>query len=1543
MAPVPLEGHQAPVAGGQEARGGSSVSLSLLIDFMVQRTYHELSVLAELLPRKTDVERKVEIYNFSARTRQLYVRLLALVKWASGASKVEKSTMIMQFLDKQSMLLVDTADMLTRIARDTLTHARLPSFHIPAAVEVLTTGTYSRLPAIIREKIVPPDPITPSERRQTLLRLNQVIQHRLVTSDIRPQMRNLKIEAGRVTFVVDREFEVCLTVMGEGENVPWRLLSAKILVADKDTGEGRPLVHPLQTQYLHDVLQSRLVDEKQPLYEVYDVLHFFCLALRLEVLYCQTMRLCRDRLDDHIRIDDYKPGKSLSISYWRHLPEQPQHHFTIHTDPHDPAKSLVVTHLPSLAQKDSEIVDKALLMEQLSIERLLVQTIYLRTKSRLAELKTELETMLKDVDLDIVTGQLQGSPAILSVPVVQPCLRAELLLITVDTHSGSFLAHVPQYSSPILPEIQNSLNYDHTRLPTLLQELRFWITQRRCEKTLQHLPATAHERLPVMHAADHPIAKLSRHKMFVRLHRHQRVILVVELKEKPESPCEVSCSFYLVMVKPSSIEDSPEDETIETEFPKTYLREKLEHFQTNWTYSQVQHVCELDSFVSMHGPCTAVDESCGQKRKMSDGPAAKRAKHPAYFIPELAHVVAMCDERLPFVAIAAEFSRRGIAHQGIQVEAGATAVVLRVVQLPTKVKPILKRLLSLSLRVQGKGTKAWLAEFIFHGAPLQSLHPKEQGLRRPVYFQYEMVPEEIAGRTVDALLRDWEQICNLYEIVYDLTEFLKHDKYGLSGMIAVKSYSYSRLVLSYGADRSATMTVFWSPDHKAFRLIFSSNPGTPNAHAAVKEQLQAHLNRNRSLAQVLVLLCETYEPLVSLGKLPGLPQLGVHQSKAPQVATQGFTLLPQSPTQIRVVYQGVYCLEVRIRGGGLVSVRDGSYSHLDRTHVLSDFTPTQGLKAFLSKYVDESAVFLRRRSQSEDDNPPSPVVAMENVSNPGSASTPGQSENQATSSPSVPSPFLGGIRPQSPATRAADAASSNVLRFHPPHTPPSNPHTPASPHPAMGHGFSPASFSLASPPPAPPIVNPSPTVLPSPSPILNSPNPLPSPLLPQSSPQQPIGQSPAAANFPQPSLADSSPFPSSQSMASSPAPSNWPSSPSVPRPSPGAARAPGHSPAGGFTHSPDPAKLTPHLSRILPQRSWAGAVPTLLTHEALDLLCTPAPLLQTAQGPVSTLIEPSPLERFLGSLYLRRQLQRFIQSEECMQSIPNPEPGVVHLKTDTLLCRVFQNTTHLQSLHLKLSPLNEHDETSWSPDEFQILEKFFETKVVCPPFKPQALLAFARMLTVPYNMLKDFVQIVRLELLPQLGLQQGLRWSVQWPLRNPPSGTHLIPTGVASFLICRNKILFFLCITRQGVQYPPGVEPPSMILPLVYDLHTNITQLAQKQDQNQVHPPAFAAANLQMKRFADYHANANLDQCSVFPALRDLMANLVLPNEPPPMMAPMAAAQVVGSPAMQSPMAQMHHSPLPPNAMGPGPQHQGYPPQQQQGSPMINPHGMMPQ
>ena len=120
--------------------GPPQVSLALLIEFIVQRTYHDLTVLAELLPRKTDTERKVEIFNFASRTRMLFVRLLALVKWAGSASKVDKCVSIVNFCERSAQTFMETADALARMARETLVRATLPNFHLPAAVEIITTG-----------------------------------------------------------------------------------------------------------------------------------------------------------------------------------------------------------------------------------------------------------------------------------------------------------------------------------------------------------------------------------------------------------------------------------------------------------------------------------------------------------------------------------------------------------------------------------------------------------------------------------------------------------------------------------------------------------------------------------------------------------------------------------------------------------------------------------------------------------------------------------------------------------------------------------------------------------------------------------------------------------------------------------------------------------------------------------------------------------------------------------------------------------------------------------------------------------------------------------------------------------------------------------------------------------------------------------------------------------------------------------------------------------------------------------------------------------
>lgn len=114
----------------------------------------------------------------------------------------------------------------------------------------------------------------------------------------------------------------------------------------------------------------------------------------------------------------------------------------------------------------------------------------------------------------------------------------------------------------------------------------------------------------------------------------------------------------------------------------------------------------------------------------------------------------------------------------------------------------------------------------------------------------------------------------------------------------------------------------------------------------------------------------------------------------------------------------------------------------------------------------------------------------------------------------------------------------------------------------------------------------------------------------------------------------------------------------------------------------------------------------------------------------------------------------------------------------------------MQGLQLKLTPNGQE----WTMEELQVLERFFETRVMAIPFKPMALLSFIRLLNAPHRILRDLIQIMKLELMPTAFVQQPLKWSVQFCLTVPPSAPSIVPIGTASVLMARNKMLFFLFI-----------------------------------------------------------------------------------------------------------------------------------------------------
>lgn len=88
-------------------------------------------------------------------------------------------------------------------------------------------------------------------------------------------------------------------------------------------------------------------------------------------------------------------------------------------------------------------------------------------------------------------------------------------------------------------------------------------------------------------------------------------------------------------------------------------------------------------------------------------------------------------------------------------------------------------------------------------------------------------------------------------------------------------------------------------------------------------------------------------------------------------------------------------------------------------------------------------------------------------------------------------------------------------------------------------------------------------------------------------------------------------------------------------------------------------------------RAWAGAVATLLPIGALEVLCTPC---EPPVGVPGSLLPP--LERFLGCVYMRRHLQRFIQHEDVVTILFS-----LHTHFFTVLFHIFFD---IISFHMSL-------------------------------------------------------------------------------------------------------------------------------------------------------------------------------------------------------------------------------------------------------------------
>lgn len=218
--------------------------------------------------------------------------------------------------------------------------ARAPIYDVTTAVEVLTTGTYSRLPVVIQD-LRPSPSLTPSEQASALYKANRAIRARLLECELPPQLTDVRVADGAVRMRVKDEFEVRLTLGYEGDLSKWRVLwlalgsEAEGRVSEdgsKDRqsfgaklgavsgGRSRGLTEG-QRLALAAELERRMGLAAEPLHEMYRVLHELAANLLLDSVFRQAQVLKQGTWRDVIRLhfekgDGGSVYRSLKIEYW---------------------------------------------------------------------------------------------------------------------------------------------------------------------------------------------------------------------------------------------------------------------------------------------------------------------------------------------------------------------------------------------------------------------------------------------------------------------------------------------------------------------------------------------------------------------------------------------------------------------------------------------------------------------------------------------------------------------------------------------------------------------------------------------------------------------------------------------------------------------------------------------------------------------------------------------------------------------------------------------------------------------------------------------------------------------------------------------------------------------------------------------------------------------------------------------------------------------------------------------------------------------------
>ncbi|KAK9826373.1 hypothetical protein WJX81_004551 [Elliptochloris bilobata] len=140
--------------------------------------YGGLRQLSERLPGEPDGERKRALLAHLHSTKQRLLRLLVVAQWANKARAVVECGRVLDVAARHAGACREAADQLAFLHGE-LEALRAPAWDVPTAADVLLTGGYQLLPAVI-EELRPPALPPPARRRAAVRLMDQLLRARLL-------------------------------------------------------------------------------------------------------------------------------------------------------------------------------------------------------------------------------------------------------------------------------------------------------------------------------------------------------------------------------------------------------------------------------------------------------------------------------------------------------------------------------------------------------------------------------------------------------------------------------------------------------------------------------------------------------------------------------------------------------------------------------------------------------------------------------------------------------------------------------------------------------------------------------------------------------------------------------------------------------------------------------------------------------------------------------------------------------------------------------------------------------------------------------------------------------------------------------------------------------------------------------------------------------------------------------------------------------------------------------------------------------------------